>query len=612
MTDERSITQRLLTALVDRRLLTPEQLAHAKEVHTESNQPLGELLVARGFITPSDVRDVLEDELGVPALDLSSYSPEPAALRLVPADVARSKKVVPLFEIEGMLTVAVSNPLDVFSFDELSAQLAYELEPVLCDSGEVADAIAANYPDGEGAAGGAPGTGESAPEEAAAASSDVSALAQAAAAPPEGGVAAAAPEKAPTSAGPVAPPVSASTQPAQTSWGQFDLDILAVADTTNVVMLISDILTAARDSGASHVYIDPRPEDFDVVFRMGEERRRMSGTQAGLLPALLSVVRSMTRLDPQARRPATGRMRLLLHDKEESVGVSIIPTLYGERVVFSLPEGASGPATLDELGMSDEEVRELRDQMSGRGGLTLVVGPVHSGRSTTYGLMLAAAAAAGHNVVSIEDRVERESPTLWQVELLPASGLTLDEAIACAVRQDADVIGVDELRQAAELGVLLDAVADGSGVVVTLTAKDAAAAIARLVAAGVEEQSLSRALALVVTGRVVEANCRECREAYQQELALEVPLPSGATPMKGAGCESCRGTGIGGGVGVFEVIRPDDATRRAVASGAGEEELRKMLGKGTGPTLLDNAYARVAAGDVSLEAVDAVIPLRKV
>jgi type II secretory ATPase GspE/PulE/Tfp pilus assembly ATPase PilB-like protein len=623
MADERSITQRLQSALVERRLLTEDQLEHAREAHKESGEPLGELLVLRGLITPAAVREVLEDELGVPALDLSSYAPEPAALRLVPADVARTSRILPLFEIEGMLTVAVANPLDVFSFDELSVELAYEIEPVLCDGQAVVEAIEANYP----------GNGETAVKAAAEAPASEGAApagAPAPAAPPAevaggepAGETAPAPEAGAAEGGPSPEEAAALDaeidealgltvpgEPAQTSWGKFDLDILAVADNTNVVMLVTDILTQARDAGASHVHVDPRPEDFEIVFKVGSERRHMAGTQVGLLPALLKVVRSMTHLDPQPRRPATGRLRLMVHDREENIGVSMIPTLFGERLVFSLPQGFDGPSHLDDLGMTPEQVAPLKLAMSEAHGLILVVGPVHSGRSTAYGALLAASADANHAVLSIEDRAEHEMTSIWQVELLPASGLTLDEAIACGVRQDVDVIGVDELRQPEELGVLLDAVADGTGAVATMTAKDPAAAITRLIGAGVEPQSLSKALRVVVTARLVEKNCPHCREGYSSKLAGEAGLGADDSPSKGVGCEACGGTGVEGMCGLFEVVVLDEAMRGAVAAGRGQDQLREALASAS-PTMVEGARALIAAGEVTVEAADAVIPLRK-
>jgi type IV pilus assembly protein PilB len=589
MADEGTITQRLFDALVERRLVTPEQVTHARELHSQTKQPLGQVLVARGLITADDVKEVLEEELGVPRVDLASYAPEPDALRLVPATLAQTRKVLPLFEIEGMLTVAVADPLDVFDMDELADQLSYELEPVLSDARDIEDAIKANYGGQQGQeavaapAAKAPGPAKDAP------------AAEAAATAPEPVVAGA-----PAMAAPVV------------TGGAIDLDVLAVADATTTVLLMTDILQAAQDTGASHVHVDPGPDEFELVFRVGDELRAIARAAVGFESALLRTARIMAHLRAEASGPATGRMRVYLRDSEVTVGLSILPTVHGERLVLALGEADSGaPASLDAAGMADEERQALAGAFKAGGGLVLVSGPVFSGRSSTYRSILAERHAAGVTALSIEDRVERDLDGVWQVELAPAQGLDAAAALGAALRQDADVLGLDELRTATEAHLLLQAAASGRTVVATTVGGDGVDTIARLTGQGVEPHSLSRRLAAVVSQRLVAVNCEACKTQYVSDLAQEVDFAGQLLTLRGKGCQACGGTGLGAPIGVFEVLVPQAGLRAAIARGADEEELRAAAARDGVRPLLENGYRLVGEGVVNLEELDRALPFTR-
>lgn len=610
MADERSITQRLFEALVERGLVTAEQLTHAQELHAQTRQPLGEVLVARGLITPGDVRQVLEDDLGVPHLDLASYAPEPTALRLVPAAVARAQRILPLFEIEGMLTVAVANPLDVFGLDELSAQLAYELEPVLSDPSAITEAIDGNYGPATAEAAEAAEAKEpegAAPAEPAAASAEPQ-PAGAGAGGPEA-PAAEKPETA-TTAAPAAPAEPAA--PAAPAAGPIDLDVLAIADATTIVTLITQILEDASDAGASHVHVDPGPEEFVLSYRVGAERRRIGSAAIGFESALTRSVRTMARVAEASGAPAAGRMRLLLRDSEVTVGVSLLPTTYGERLVMSMPAPSDGPARLDETGMAAEDRATLEGALALGKGLALVGGPVRSGRSTLYSLLLAAQVGSGRSVLSIEDRVTRELDGAYQVELSPVSGLSATSALSVAVRQDADVIAVDELRGPEDFHLLIEAAADGRLGIATAIGSDCCDTIGRWIAAGVEPKSLASHLSVVVCTRVVSRNCPRCRKPYTSDLAKDLEGQGQVVSLKGTGCAGCDDSGVAGKTGIFELLVIDDALRHAIAVGSSTGDLRAVSSRGGTRTLLENGYLQVAAGELTLEELNRAVPFARV
>lgn len=612
MAEERTVTQRLFGALVDRGLVTADQISHAQELHLQTRQPLGEVLVARGLVTPADVRSVLEDELGVPVVDLASYQPEASALRLVPPDVAKANRILPLFEIEGMLTVAVANPMDVFSFDELSAQLAYDLEPVLSEPAAITEAVETNY-------GGGPAAAEQAGEE----PEPTEAAGPPAGAPQAEGVEAAAPDvaqapakaaAAPASdaeaAGAEAPAARAATAAAGAApaTGTIDLDVLAVADATTAVLLVTDIITAAKDAAASHVHVDPMGPEFELRFRVGDERRFIAKAAVSLESSLSRTIRTMARITAQPGQPATGHMRLFVRDQEVTVGVSLVPTIGGERLVMRLPGERLGPDRLDEAGFEDEDLAALRGLASVGGGLLLLAGPVRSGRSITMELLLEELAAGDRTVLSIEDRIERELADVWQIELAPATGLTATAALGAALRQDADVIGLDELRTAADTHMLLEAAAAGRLAVAATIGSDGCDTVARLIGGGVEAQSLAGQLVGIVSQRVLTATCAACRVEYTSDLAGRADHPGGLTTMRGEGCEACEQTGTAGRSAIFEVLAVGDALRQSIARGASAEALREAALRQGLTTLLSNGFRRVNEGVVTLEELDRAVP----
>lgn len=620
MPEERTVTQRLFSALVERGLVTADQISHAQELHVQTRQPLGEVLVARGLVTPTDVRDVLENDLGVPHLDLASYAPEPAALRLVPAEVARTNRILPLFEIEGMLTVAVANPMDVFSFDQLSAQLAYELEPVLSEPSAIAEAVEAGY---GGVSAPAPSLAE---EEVAAAdiadaATDAGAqagvVAPAEPAPSVGTPSATmeqpvSPDAAPVEAPPAAPGEAA---PGEAAPGEaapaIDLDVLAVADPTRAVLLVTDIITAARDARASHVHVDPAGPEFELHFRVGTERRFVAKAAVSLEGSLSRTIRSMAHMTAEPGRPATGHMRLFVRDEEITVGVSLLPTVTGERLVMSLPTGASGPPSLSEAGFEQPDFEVLRGLLDAGAGLVLLAGPVGGGRSTTLELLTAELLSADRTVLSIQEQVTRWIDGVWQVELCPGSGLTTTAALAAALRQDADVLTLDELRSAADAHLLLEIASAGTLVVATTIGSDSCDAIARLLAGGVEAHSLASRLSGVVAQRVLRANCTECSAEYRSDLMEDVEYQGVPATRRGEGCEACDQSGSAGHTAIFEVLAVGEGLRRAIERGAPSSDLREAAASDGLKTLLANGLQRVDQGVVTLEELDRAVPFAR-
>ncbi|MDP2234756.1 MAG: ATPase, T2SS/T4P/T4SS family, partial [Actinomycetota bacterium] len=440
MADTTSISSRVLDALVSAGLVTVEQLASARETANAAGTSAGTALVDRGLVTPADLATVLEEELGIPRVDLSSYAPDEEALLIMPVAVARQRNMLPLFEIEGMLTVAIGDALDVFKLDDLAGELGLEIEAVLADSASVRAAIVQYY---EGAASvaapsaatsaappaaGAPGAAE--PVAAAAGPSQpahpeipellaeedlVVSAADFFEVPADESSVVAAPV---TEAG---APATAVTEPvtieqvveaeAPAGHPAVDLDVLAVADTGKVALLVSDILEQAVARGASRIHLLPYKNDFFLVFRIKGRLEKIASAPLSMEGALIEGFKSFAKLSAvQASRPALNRLRADIGGKTLVLTVSVVPTVAGQRLVISLAADRPQPRTMLELGMNEAEARALHAMVERGRGLLLVSAPVAGGRSSTYYALLAHAAAVGKTVYSVERSIDYEIP----------------------------------------------------------------------------------------------------------------------------------------------------------------------------------------------------------
>lgn len=731
-----AISSRVLQLLMDRGLITAEQLASVVDAAASSGVTAGVVLAERGLIDAQDIADVLEAEMGVPHVDLASYAPEERALTLVPAYLARECRVLPLFEIEGMLTVAVSDAMDVFGLDRVAAQVGLEVEPVLSEAAALSAALEHYYSeDSGGFAGGDSGWSSLAPEpeyEAAeivaevvggsvasdspSASADApwtaptpdgfditdeygpSAFAgdesgpkdaepgawssQAAAAettsgedtlgpgdeehawesqgeswgihreetvafgeydagePPvdESGSAAEeevsglveeAPEPAqvpsapggdtfetlPSAEEPAAAGEAASGEAEHPQMGlaapgspSIDLEVLAVADARNVAVLVSDILEDAVARDASRIHLLPYKDDFFLVYRLDKGLERMGTAPLSMQAALVEGFKIYARLGGvDASKPAFGRVRAHIRERDLVLTVSVVPTVAGQRLVVSLAPFKPAPRDLGGLGASEAESRALRAMVERGRGILLVCAPVAGGSSTTYYALLAHAAAAGKTVYSVERSVEHEIPAVAQVMVQPG-GPAPAAYIAAGMRQDTDVIAVDGLRSVEDVHLAVEAASHGKLVIVTYAAGDIAAGVHRMLTLGVEPHSLAAALALGVGQRLVRLNCRNCAQQTDGSLARRIPdAPPNITDIAGSGCPNCGKTGFRGVVGLFEVLPFTEPVRATIARGATEAEIAQAAADAGMRPLLASGLARVRAGDVSAEELNRVL-----
>jgi type IV pilus assembly protein PilB len=614
---ETTITERVLDTLVSAGLLTSEQLGTVREA-AASGSSAGRVLVDRGLVTPADVGTALEDEMGVPRVDLSSYAPDDDALALVPAAVARARRVLPLFEIDGTLTVAVGDPMDVFELDEVATEIGAELDPVLTDSASLLGAIVQYY--GEA---GAEEAVAPAPEQPAASAPEPAPVPEPVAATP-----AEAPEIVETPQVPIAPAeapepdmvAEAASVPSETieemasaeapsGPASVDLDILAVADSTKVAILVTDILADAAARGATRIHLLPYKDDFFLVYRVRGKLEKIASAPLSMQGALVEGFKSFGKMGTvPAGVPGLGRVRSHLGEQDLVLTISVVPTIAGQRLVVALAPYRPQPRDLAALGMNEAEVRALHAMIERGRGILLVAAPVAEGRSATYYALLAHAASSGKTAYSVERSVEYEIPAVAQVLVTPASPVDAAAYLAVGMRQDTDILAIDPLQGVLDIHLAVEAAGAGRLVICTVAAGDIVSAVRRMLDMGAEPNSLASALTLAVGQRLVRTNCPKCLAEKPSAVADKIPgAPKGLVSKAGAGCPNCNNTGYAGVTGIFEVLPFTDPVRAGVARSLPADQLTKVAAAAGMRPLYASGLAKVEEGVVSADELNRVL-----
>lgn len=613
MIDPASIAGRVLDSLAAAGLLTVEQIASLDQTAQSRGVNIAEVLRESGFVRSGDVASVLEHEMGIPRVDLSSYAPEEAALRMVPASVAVARRILPLFEIEGMLTVAIGEPFDVFALDDLARELGVEVEPVLAEPDAIIAALEQYY----GPAGAAPSA----------------ASAVAGEAPPPAPVAEEAPavtaadffEEAP---GPEAPAVPSVPEPAAAAAEagveaiermaeapaketSIDLDVLAVADARKVAVLVTQIFELAVAQKATQIHLLPYKDDFFLVFRVAGALEKIASAPLSLQAALVDGFRAFVKGGGAAHGgPSLVRSTARIGEHDLALTLSSVPTIAGQRLVVSLEPRRREPKGLDVLGMSEAEVRALHAMVERGRGMLLVCAPVASGASSTYYALLAHAASAGKTVYSVEHSIEYEIPAVAQVMVDASSPVPASNYFAAGLRQDTDVVAIDGIRTVEDVHLAVEAAGMGKLVIATFPAADIASGVRRLLDLGAEPHSLAQALSLGVGQRLVRLNCPNCTQEVPSNALAALP---GVTPdivnKSGLGCPNCGKTGFRGAVGIFEVLPFTEPIRARVAAAASAAELAAAAAAAGMRSLAESGLARVRAGQVSADELARVLRL---
>ena len=530
---------RLGEMLIERRLIEPEDLERALEMQRERPDKIGKILVDLGFVAMRDVLAALSAQLSVPLVTIDGPPPASPETEGLAARFMRQCRFLPVAIQDSTLTIAMADPLD---FETLSAVRGYtglKVQPALAAEQEILDAIDKYYGEEEKAA-------EELPGDLAESSEDFEHLRD-------------------------------------------------MASEAPVIRLVNAMIAQAVEKRASDIHIEPFEKEFRIRYRVDGVLYSQESPLRELKAAIISRVKLMAKLNIAERRlPQDGRIKIKILGREIDLRVSTLPTLYGESVVMRLLDRSAGDFyDLQKLGFDDHMLARMEHFTALPHGIFLVTGPTGSGKSTTLFSALKRINQPDKKIITIEDPVEYQMDGINQIHVNTQIGLTFSAGLRHIVRQDPDVIMVGEIRDRETADIAIRAALTGHFVYSTLHTNDAPSALTRLADMGVETYLLSSSLVAVLAQRLVRVICPHCK----------VPDGMHATPeretiacWRGAGCESCRGTGFTGRVGIFEMMEMNDEIRELIMRNADAAQITAAARRHGMRSLREDGWDKAKAG----------------
>ena len=532
--------------LVASGLVTREQLDAALARQHDGGGRLGDLLVSEGLVTEQDIIAAVAGQMHIGVVDLSQTSPQPAALGLLPRDFIVRRRLIPIsLEENGSLVLAMTNPLDVISIDEVGMRTKRRVVPRICTQTGFDEAVAI-YFSSRGKLKDAREVGEEADE----------------------------------------------------GTGTIDADIIEIVDS---------LLTDAAHMHASDIHIEPAEDALRVRCRIDGVLHELREFPKDLQAGILSRIKIMGNLNIAERRlPQDGRTSFELSSGEGvDLRLASIPSMYGENITIRILEVSSLPPTLASLGLTGENLARFENALKAPEGGIVIVGPTGSGKSTTLYTTLELIKTPQRKVYTVEDPIERKIEGIIQSEVKPAIGLTFAQALRALVRADPDVIMVGEIRDLETAKMAADSAITGHQVFSTLHTNDASSAVNRLVEMGVPRYLVAAAWRCFVAQRLVRRLCPNCRNEVTMTEARWLELGLGPAPRKRftawepVGCAKCFGTGYRGRVGLYEVLTVDDDLRDLIATGGSVLEIQRAARTMGVASLREDGLAKVLEGSTS-------------
>ncbi|HYT03962.1 MAG TPA: type IV-A pilus assembly ATPase PilB [Gemmatimonadales bacterium] len=544
-------------------LISQEQLKKALLEQKNTGMRLGYTLVKLGFVEETEISKMLARQYRMPAVDLSRFEVDPKILKLLPPDVAIKHTVLPLKREGRTLTVAIADPNNVTAIEDIKFITRCDVFPVIAGEYTLRNAIEKYYQQSD---------------------AQLQTLLK---------------------------DIEAADD-LEVVEEEMDEDVKAqdLADDAPVVKLINGLLTDAVKRGASDVHFEPFEHELRVRYRVDGVLHEVMRPPIKMRAALTSRVKIMAQLNIAERRvPQDGRIKLKFGSKVIDFRVSTLPVLFGEKIVLRILDKGNLTLDLTKFGFEPKAEQELLRAILNPYGMVLVTGPTGSGKTTTLYSALSRINTMEVNILTAEDPVEYNLLGINQVLVRNEVGMTFAAALKAFLRQDPNIIMVGEIRDLETGSIAIKAALTGHLVLSTLHTNDAPSTVTRMVDMGIEPFNVASAVNLIVAQRLVRRICSDCKGEHkysEEEIHAFGIAPAEAqklTFFKGAGCDTCNGTGYKGRQGLYEVMAMSSALRRMVLKGASTEELRDQGVKDGMLTLRMDGMLKVKRGITTLDEV---------
>jgi type IV pilus assembly protein PilB len=555
---------RLGELLVSKGLITAKQLEDALQEQKISGNKLGSSLVKLGFISEKNLVSFLSRHYGVPAIDLSEAQIDPEVIKIIPPDVVFKYQVIPIKRIGSTLRVAMSDPSNILAIDDIKFLTSCHVEVFVSTESAIKAAIDKFYDSSESLA-------------------DIMDSMD-----------------------------GAENMELLEESDEVDIrELQQASEDAPVIKLVNLILNEAIKRKASDIHLEPYEKVFRVRIRTDGVLQEFMKPPMKLKNAIISRAKIMAKLDIAERRlPQDGRIKMKFgKDKEMDFRVSVLPTLYGEKVVMRLLDKSNLQLDMTKLGFEEKPLKEFKEAIHKPFGMVLVTGPTGSGKTTTLYSALAELNQITENISTAEDPVEFNLMGINQVQMHEEIGLTFASSLRAFLRQDPDIIMVGEIRDFETAEIAIKAALTGHLVLSTLHTNDAPSTINRLLNMGIEPFLVASAVNLIAAQRLARMICEYCKQPIR--VSPQMLLNLGVLPdeisefvcYKGTGCARCSNTGYKGRIALYEIMPIREEIRELILQGASEMEIKREAMRLGMKTLRQTALTKLKDGTITVEEV---------
>ncbi len=547
--------------LVKQGVVRPDQMAKAMEEQKRTNGRLGAVLVQMGIVKDAQVLKAMEAHFQLPGIDLNNFQVQPAATQLIPREICEKNLLIPVQKVgTGTIVVAFSDPSNVFVRDDLRFITRCKVQAVVATEAAIVAAIDKHY------------------------SANVSAI-------------------------------GAEVEEEQANEELGGAEVVDFGGGSEeegpIIKFVNAVLTDAIRKRVSDIHFEPYEKKFRVRYRIDGSMVEANSQSASSAAAISSRIKIISKLDiAEKRRPQDGRIKLkLANGKDMDFRVSVLPTIWGEKVVLRLLDKSNLQLDMTKLGLEPEDLAIFKERINVPQGLLLITGPTGSGKTTTIYSALAELNQPDVNISTAEDPVEFNLEGINQVQMNPDIELTFASALRSFLRQDPDIIMVGEIRDLETAEISMKAASTGHLVVSTLHTNDAPQTITRLTEMGVAPYIVTSTINLIVAQRLVGRVCENCKSPIEvgPQTLIDLGVPANEVKdyrlYKGKGCPTCNGTGIKGRIAIFELMEMSEKIRDSILKGASSAELRAMARIEGMTTLRRSALLKLKRGETTIEEV---------
>ncbi|HEY3130260.1 MAG TPA: type IV-A pilus assembly ATPase PilB [Acidobacteriota bacterium] len=570
------MSARLGEVLIKKNMLTKDQLNEALSFQRQNGGRLGSILIAKGYVSDDEIASVLSMQYDVPSVNLEYTEVDTDVIKLIPIDTAIKYQVLPIKRFGTTLTVAITDPTNVMAMDDLKFMTGFNVEPVVASEGSIREAIEKYY-------------GGSYNLQLKQVYDEIDKKDEK--------------EK------------DEYQLEVQEEEEELSMDQLQQSsEEAPIIKLVNMVLYDAIRRGASDIHVEPYEKEYRVRYRIDGILYNVMSPPLRLRDAVTSRLKIMSKLDISEKRiPQDGRIKIRINmngvKREIDFRVSVLPTLFGEKVVLRILDKEKLPLDLTKLGFEQSSLDRYQNAISQPYGMVLVTGPTGSGKTSTLYTSINKLNTSDVNIMTAEDPVEFNFAGINQVLVREQIGLTFAAALRSFLRQDPNIILVGEIRDFETAEIAVKAALTGHLVLSTLHTNDAPSSISRLLNMGVEPFLVATSVNLICAQRLIRKVCSECKKESPTPVKALIDIgfnekeASQIRTYKGEGCKNCNNTGYRGRVGLYEVMDISPAMRDLILVGASATELKAKARDEGMLTLRESGLCKIRLGLTTIEEV---------